>query len=272
MSRFHALCYNYRNVSFPMPLQVPTMNPQSAIEMVFVHGAGSNADFWHQQRTTFPGAHFLNLPGHGNSSPATDAPQQLEDYADWIVEYVGNLGLDNVVLNGHSMGGAITLMLALQCPVWLRGIILTSTGARLQVSHKLLEMLESNYPAAVDFIIEMSFAQQSKQPSYAQKVRMNGSRRQLLRTPEAITLADYQATQRFDITERAGEINIPTLILVGAEDRITPVHYSEYLHQAIGGSRLNVIEAAGHMLPLEKPDEYNNRVATFVHSLALQEE
>ena len=64
--------------------------------------------------------------------------------------------------------------------------------------------------------------------------------------------------------ERTGEIKLPALCMVGREDKMTPVKYSEYLHSAIEGSQLEVIEGAGHMLPIEKPEEYNRRVAAFL--------
>lgn len=177
--------------------------------------------------------------------------------------YVESAGLSDVVLNGHSMGGAITIVLALRRPPWLRGIILTGTGARLRVSPDLIELLRNDYPTAVDKIIGESFAV-GGELSYAQKVRMTGTRRQLLRTPREVTLADYQACDRFDIMERVGEINVPTLCIVGALDKMTPLKYSEYLHTAIDGSQLEVIEGAGHMLSIEKSEEYNRSVALFL--------
>jgi pimeloyl-ACP methyl ester carboxylesterase len=181
-----------------------------------------------------------------------------------VKSYIESAGLRNVVLNGHSMGGAITLTLALQRPKWLHSVILTGTGARLRVSPLLLELLRSDYPAAVERIVKESFASTNEPLSYARKVRMNGTRRQLLRTPQEVTLADYEACDRFDVMERVGEIKLPTLCIVGAQDKMTPVKYSEYLHGAIEGSQLEVIEGAGHMLPIERPEEYNSKVAAFL--------
>ncbi len=167
------------------------------------------------------------------------------------------------MLNGHSMGGAITLNLALRRPSWLKAIVLTGTGARLRVLPRLLELLREDYPAAVDLILEESFAPPDRELTYAQKARLNGTRRQLLRTPQGITLADYEACDRFDVMEQVEQISVPTLCIVGAQDRMTPPRYSEYLNSRIHDSRLGIIEGAGHMLPLEKPAEYNERVAAF---------
>ena len=247
-----------------------------AAQLLFIHGAGSSADFWHWQRGTFPRGHYLDLPGHRrnamwdpewqNGEPST----LIARYAAWVARYVEREHLSDVVLNGHSMGGAITLTLALERPAWLRAIVLTGTGARLRVSPRLLDLLRTNYPAAVDAIIESSFAPASIPVNYAQKVRRNGTRRQMLRTPREVALADYEACDTFDIMERVREIRLPALCIVGDQDAMTPIKYSDYLHRSIHGSLLEVVEGAGHMLPLEKPEEYNRRLVDFVSTLAPQ--
>lgn len=126
-------------------------------------------------------------------------------------------------------------------------------------------MLRTDYPAAVDLIVEQSFTPPPPGGlTYAQRAQRTGTKRQLLRTPQAVTLGDYEACDRFDVMSRLGEIDVPTLCIMGAQDRMTPPKYTEYLHEHIKGSRLEVIEGAGHMLPLERPVEYNRRLAEFL--------
>ncbi len=199
-------------------------------------------------------------PDWQNSDPRT----LIVRYAGWVADYIEREHLADVVLNGHSMGGAITLTLALERPAWLRAIVLTGTGARLRVSPHLLDLLRTDYPASVDAIIESSFAPATTPLGYAQKVRRNGTRRQMLRAPREVALADYEACDSFDIMERVGEISLPTLCIVGDQDAMTPVKYSDYLHKSIHGSLLEVVEGAGHMMPLEEPDEYNRCLSNFV--------
>jgi len=248
--------------------------------MVFIHGAGSNADFWHEQRRAFPGAHYLDLPGHMSRSgkdpgrtverPKTHTPtsgypkSKIEEYADYVAGYIEQNKLDAVILNGHSMGGAITQTLALRRPAWLQAIVLTGTGARLRVLPQLLQLLRENYPAAVDLIIQESFALPEGELTYAQKARINGARRQILRTPQEVTLADYEACDHFDVMGRVDHITVPTLCIVGALDRMTPPKYSEYLHSRIRGASLEIIEGAGHMLPLERAGEYNECLSNWL--------
>jgi pimeloyl-ACP methyl ester carboxylesterase len=246
------------------------MQARSGPAVVFVHGAGSNADFWHEQRTAFPNAHYLNLPGHTQArdcSSVGEPMHSVDEYAAWVTQYIEQAGLDRVALNGHSMGGAIVQTVALEGPWWLRGLVLTGTGARLRVLPRLLELLRTDYEAAVDLIVELSFAQPLDALTYGQRVRRNGVRRQILRTPREVTLADYQACDHFDVMDRIAEIEVPTLCVVGPDDNMTPPKYSEYLHRQIRGSDFAIIEGAGHMLPMEKPEEYNAALISFLAGL-----
>ena len=237
------------------------------LTLIFVHGAGSNADFWHLQRGAFPEAHYVNLPGHGDQRSVKEKPGPIKEYADWLAGYVEDNGLDRVVLSGHSMGGAIALELALRRPEWLAGLILTCSGARYLVSARLMRLLREDYEAAVDLIIAQSFGSHEGTLSYAQKARRYGTRRHMLRTPQEVALADHETCAKFDVRNRLGEIELPTLIIAGGQDRATPPRLSRELHKGIKVSRLVVVEGAGHMLPMERPDEYNAMVKEFIREL-----
>ncbi|HET9492904.1 MAG TPA: alpha/beta hydrolase, partial [Chloroflexia bacterium] len=185
------------------------------MEIVFVHGAGSSADFWHWQPEAFPGARYVNLPGHGGEPPLPGGAS-VEGYARWLEGYVAEEGLEKVCLVGHSMGGAIAQQVAVGKPWWLWAVVLVGTSARLRVSARLRDTLREDYPAAVDLIVKWSFARPEGDLTYAQKVRRNGTRKQMLRTPPEVTLGDYEACSRFDLSGRVGEITVPVLVLSGA--------------------------------------------------------
>jgi 3-oxoadipate enol-lactonase len=245
---------------------------------IFVHGAGSNADFWHLQLAAFPEAHFVNLPGHrdqgsgirdqgsveGRQLSEVGRPSSIQQYADWLEGYVESNGLQQVALNGHSMGGAIALDLALRRPRWLSTLILTCAGARYPVPTRLMQLLREDFEAAVDLIIAQSFGSHEGTLTYAQKAQRYGTRRQMLRTPQEVVLADYEACIGFDVRQRLNEIEVPTLIIAGALDRVTPPRLSRELHEGIKESRLVIVDGAGHMLPMESPDEHNALVERFL--------
>ena len=165
---------------------------------------------------------------------------------------------------GHSMGGAVALELALRQPDWLRGLVLTCAGARYPVSARLMELLRDDYEAAVDFILARSFGPHEGALTYKQKAVRYGTRRQMLRTPPEVVMSDYEACAEFDVEDRLSEITAPTLVIAGGEDRVTPPTLSRELHREIKGSLLFIVEGAGHMLPMERPNEYNGAVERFL--------
>jgi pimeloyl-ACP methyl ester carboxylesterase len=245
--------------------------------LIFVHGAGSSADFWHLQQVAFPLAYYVNLPGHVGREPGATSKEPLEElssivhrpssiagYADGLAEYIECNGLERVVLAGHSMGGSVALELALRQPDWLGGLVLTCAGARYPVSARLVELLREDYETAVDFILAQSFAPHEGALMYKQRAVRYGTRRQMLRTPPEVVMSDYEACAEFDVKDRLTEINAPTLVIAGGEDRLTPPTLSRELHMGIKGSRLVIVEGAGHMLPMEWPDEYNGAVQRFL--------
>ncbi len=167
------------------------------------------------------------------------------------------------MLIGHSMGGAVALELALRQSSWLHGMVLTCSGARYPVPARLMHLLHTDFKSAIDLIIAESFEANEGPLTYRQKAMRNGTHRQMLRSPQKVVLGDYEACIAFDVTDRLAEIKLPTLIAAGGHDRITPPHLSRELHQGISGSRLVLFQNAGHMLPMERPDDFNSLVKEF---------
>lgn len=245
------------SLAWEAPPLVLQYRKRSEMRLLFVHGAGGGADVWRFQAAHFPGSVAVDLPGH----PQGQGSSSIEGYAAWVRDFAYSRELAPLVLVGHSMGGAIGQWLAIHCPEMLRGLVLVSTGARLRVAPLVFQALESDYEKAVDLLLDLSFGPQA---SLSLKQEVKGPR---LRVPREVVLGDFQACDRFDVMGRLHGLNIPTLIICGAEDGMTPIRYAEYLHSQVSGSRLVEVSGAGHNVMLEKPEEFNRALEDFLGGL-----
>ena len=229
--------------------------------LVLIHGSGGDHTTWGPQLEGLASEATvvaLDLPGHGASSG--EGCDTIADYATLVRQLLAALGRGAVILGGHSMGGAISQALALDAPELLRGLVLVGTGARLKVLPELFEILARDYTEAVAFMTEHAWS-----PSSSAELKELG-RKTVSATRPSVTRGDFTACNRFDVMDRLGEIRLPTLVVVGEEDRLTPPKYAEFLARSIASARLARIAGAGHFVSLEQPDEVNRAVRDFLGS------
>ncbi len=238
----------------------------SSPAVIFIHGSGGDREDWGGQLDGLSNAVTaiaLELPGHGESDPPGEASVQA--YADWVSDFVETLGLERVVLVGCSLGSAITQQIALSPRPWLKAIGLVGGGARLKVLPALLDGLIAEPESTVRMIGQLCLSPTASS-SVQQKVRQG-----LATKPAELIHKDFTACNGFDVMQRVHEIGLPTCIIVGAEDKLTPVKYSQFLREKIPGSQLHVIPEAGHLVMVEKPDEFNKCLSGFLREIALLE-
>jgi pimeloyl-ACP methyl ester carboxylesterase len=232
--------------------------------LILIHGAGGSYLFWPPdiRHLSVGGILAIDLPGHGESSG--DCEDAIEAYAHTLLKFMDRLEIEQAVLGGLSMGGAIAQQMCLDYPERVNGLILVSTGAKLRVYPQLIEdcrRLET-YPQAVSQILEWSFSQHADQ----KLVSLAGER--MKEVSPRVLLSDFEACNAFDIRDSVGDIKQPTLIISGEDDQMTPVKFSEYLAEKINGSRLEIIPEAGHMVMLEKPLVVAGLIDKFLGELA----
>jgi len=232
--------------------------------VLLIHGAGGHQLYWppqvrrlHDQRVF-----AMDLPGHGRSDGV--GHHRVEDYTEDILGFMEELRLNAAVWVGHSMGGAIALDAAIRFPRRVLGLGLVGSGARQRVDPVILRSAaqQETFPAAIRLLSERSFAagtgQRLKELALARMAEMRSS----------VLLGDLMACDAFDRLGRIEQIGAPTLILCGAEDRMTPPTYSEQLHDRIRASTLHIIANAGHMVMLEQPDVVAEHLAGLLSSLS----
>ena len=234
--------------------------------MVFIHGAGGTHLHWPPQVRRIPGQRIfaIDLPGHGKSGGI--GSQSIPDYARAMVDFLDATGLNSAIFIGHSMGSAITLTLALDFPKRVLGLGLVGSGARLRVAPQILETTasEGTFPLALELINNAEFG-----PSVNLRLKELAARQMAAIRPSVLH-GDFLACNEFDVMQRLGEISMPTLILCGTEDQLTPTKYSVFLRDHIPSARLITFPGAGHMVMLEKPEAVADALAKFADSIPYQ--
>jgi pimeloyl-ACP methyl ester carboxylesterase len=217
--------------------------------LVLLHGAGGNHLFWPAQARRLSSAQVfaLDLPGHGKSGGR--GQQTIHGYSQAVLEWMEAVHLHNAVFAGHSMGSAIALDLALDHPERICALILLGAGARLRVNPSLLESVASptTFPLAVETLVRWSFSEQTSESLLS----LAGKR--MAETRQSVLHSDFIACNAFDVTEHTGEISQPTLLITGAEDKMTPPRHAQFLADRIKSARLEIIPSAGHMVMIEQP-------------------
>ena len=227
--------------------------------LVLIHGAGGSADLWRPQlehladvaRVVVP-----DLPGHGPLGGRGEP--SIAAYADWLGAFIASLDAGPVVLVGHSMGGAVAQALALERPERLAGLVLIGTGARLRVLARLVDLLRERSSEGQRLIRDLSFAPGAPRECVETVDRV------LRASAPLVLLGDFLGCDRFDVRERLAGIRTPTLVLTGAEDRLTPPTYARFLAERIPGASLVEIRAAGHFPQLEQPAAVNVAIRDFL--------
>jgi pimeloyl-ACP methyl ester carboxylesterase len=227
--------------------------------LVLIHGAGgSSQSFLPQLRGLDRHLNILvlELPGHG----ATPGPgkSSISAYAEWVQETLTESPLESFYLGGHSMGGAVSLEIALRFPQKIQGLVLIATGAELKVSPKLLAGLQEQPHLTIEKINQWSYAKGTAPQIIAQSIQL------MAQTPISVILEDFKACDQFQQRDEIAHIKIPALILVGDQDMMTPPDSSRFLQEKIPSSRLVIIPGAGHMIMLEKHKEINQTIRDFI--------
>ncbi|MBM4305982.1 MAG: alpha/beta hydrolase [Deltaproteobacteria bacterium] len=227
--------------------------------VLFIHGAGGGQYTWSYQKGYFEKEFnliIIELPGHGESGGEGEI--EIGKYAEHVYGFIKALRLSKVFFVGHSMGGAIVQTMALRYPEIIKGIVLVGTGAKLRVFPLILNEIKENFEEAVKKINEFAYSRKAS-PDLIKK-GMDGMR---LCRPEVIH-GDFSACDRFNVMNEVEKINLPTLIICGDEDELTPLKYSQFLQNKIKGSRLEVISGAGHMVMMEAPSLFNAKIKEFL--------
>ena len=234
--------------------------------VVLIHGAGGNHLSWPPEIRRLSGERLfaVDLPGHGKSAGV--GCQTISDYATSLLYFLDGIKLPRAVFVGHSMGSAIALTLALRYPDRVLGLAMVGGGARLRVDPGIMENASNpaTFELAVKSVNEWAFS------AHADSRLKELTMQRMREIRPTVLHGDFMACDMFNEMEYLNKIEIPTLVVCGEEDKMTPLRFSEYLAQHIRKAELVMIPDAGHMVQLEKPEEVAGALAPFLKKILYQ--
>jgi len=230
--------------------------------LVFIHGSGDDHTKWIRQYTPFKNGFnivALDLPGHGRSEGPGE--QEVAAYVKWVKKILDGLKIFNPVLIGHSLGAAICLSFVIRYDTAAAAVVPVAVGVKMPVNPMILEGLLQDPASVIGMVAKFSVAKQNRE-------KFSGLiAESLSRVNPEIIHGDFSACNSLNITEAVARIRIPTLVICGAEDKMTPPSLSQFIRDRIPGARLTLIEGAGHFVMMENPEAFNAALADFVNAL-----
>ena len=206
--------------------------------LILIHGLGAAKESWRFQIEALSQDYrviALDLRGHGQSGYRVEEPLTIRALADDVTALMNKLGLKEAHFCGLSMGGMIALEIFIRYNLRVKSLILASTTAFFPS------------PSRLDDFVQL--CDSMSMTEWAQLFTLFILRREAL-------IAAFSIDYRWMLPL----IDVPTLILVGADDQLTPIGYAKYLKAYIKNSGLQMIPQAAHLTNLENPAEFNRHI------------
>ena len=239
--------------------------------VVFVHGGELDHSVWILQSRYL--AHHgyavlaADLPGHGRSGGVPLA--SVEAMADWTVALLDAAQVKSAALVGHSMGSLVALECAGRYPQRVERIALVGTAFPMSVSPELLEATQSSEAEALRMINVWSHSSAAHYPGNPGPGFWvsGGNLRLMQRQKPGVLHADFAACEGYRAGfERAKQLKCPALFILGRLDAMTPARGGRDLAAAVSGAVVKTLDAAGHNLMGEKPDEVLDALVEFLRA------
>jgi 3-oxoadipate enol-lactonase len=242
--------------------------------VILLHGFPFNRTLWNEQVSALSPTHRVITPdlrGFG-ASDVTDSPATMADMAHDVAALMDSLGIDQATIGGLSMGGYVVLAFYKLFPERVTALILADTRsqadseeAKVTRAKQATEALSEGMAGIANSMLPKLFtpASVANKPHVVQRVR----EMMMTTKPAGAAAALMGMAVREDHTETLAQMNVPTLILVGREDPITPMSDSENMHKQITGSQLVIIDNASHVSNVEQVDEFNSHLDSFLSKI-----
>ena len=228
--------------------------------IIFIHGTGMDHTVW-----TLPTRYFLrkkrnvlsiDLPGHGRSKgPALDSIPKI---ADWLMNYLDNLGINTFSIVGHSMGSLIALETSALLPTRCLNLVMVGTAFPMQVSEALLNYAKNNDPKAINILTYLGYSYKGRIGSNTNPgIWMTGSTKKLLeRSKKNVIYKDLIACSEYSKGISSAKMyKGQVMLIIGENDYLTPPYKAEDLIDSFKKPLIKRVKDSGHTLLVEKPNQ-----------------
>lgn len=239
--------------------------------LVILHGLGNNSQSWRRQLDQLSKTFKViawDAPGYGKSSNQEEEFQHFSQFADVLKEFIEGLGFESVYLLGHSMGSAIAIDFTSRFPEKVDALILAdptrgSAGVSPEENKKRLQ----NRLNSINMLEPAELAKKRVKgllaPNVDEKIKKEAERIMSQVRPAGYRSVSYSL---FNLNQMKvyPTISVPTLIICGELDQVTPVSESEIIHKLVPQSELDIVPSTGHLCYQEDPNTFNKFVKHFL--------
>jgi 3-oxoadipate enol-lactonase len=256
-------------------INVASEGSQDAMPVVFVHGFPFSHEIWHSQLAVtgkLYRAIAYDVRGHGGSSIG-DGQYSIEAHCNDLIALLDHLKVLKAVVVGLSMGGYIALRAVERNPERFRGLVLCDTRSeadssegKIRRANDAIRVKHGGSTAFADEFVHKVFAPES----FTRRKEATELVHRIIRRTPPLSIAGtlIALAARTDTTASLAAIAIPTLILVGEHDAVTPPAASQAMHERIPGAELAVVPEAAHMSNMENPEFFNEHLLIFLQRVA----
>lgn len=247
---------------------------EGKIPMIFLHGFPFDKSMWQGQLEFLKTDYRViacDIRGFGKSTDEVTS-LRIDLYSEDLIAFMNSLHIEKAIICGLSMGGFIALNAIQKFPDRFAALILCDTQCiadTAEVKAKRYKIIEDIAANGVTDFNEGFIKSVFHADSFSNKKELVESLRKVVfaNSPHIISIGLTALAERTETCSALSSITVPTLIICGREDAVTPLAQSESMHAAIKGSVLKVIDDAGHVSNLEQPQLFNKYLLDFLPAL-----
>jgi len=248
---------------------------ENAPVIIFIHGFPLNKSMWDMQVEALKHNYRViayDIRGHGNSDTG-DIEFSIDLFVNDLLCLMDSLELDNAILCGLSMGGYVALRAIEKYPELFDALILSDTQCAADTpegKEKRMKAIESIKKNGVEKYADESIKNLFAAESLTTRTKEIKAVRNMIVGMSAESLINtlFALSRREETCNKLEDIKMPVLIMVGGEDKITPLGTAQVMHEGIPDSFLKIIAHAGHLPNIENPSVFNHHLKKFLQRFA----